>query len=422
MVQVILGIGIFAATLGAILARPARISEAQAALLGAAAMLVTGIVRPEQAVTAVLHDWNVYLFFLGLMISAALAEQAGVFRLLAGYAVRWAGGSTRRLYAAVFAIGVGVTAVLSNDATAILLTPVVAALVLGLDLPPMPFLFATTFIADTASFLLPVSNPINVLVLGEQIDLALFLRFLFVPGVLASATNYLVFAWWFRDDLRGHYDPARWRVVLPNDRSVAHRMLIGLVGLALAYVLGSWMRLPLGLVAVSGALTLGLLAWATGTLTWSTLRRGISWSLFGFLTGMVVIVQGLHELAITERFGALLLALGEGSSFRAILVTAFGAALGSNLINNVPMALVMRATLSDAGLPASQLQALQYATVLGADLGPNVTTVGSLATILWVLQLRRYGITVSLRQYLFLGLLVVPPMLLIGTLMIWLQT
>lgn len=289
MLQVILGIGIFAATLGAILARPARISEAQAALLGAAAMLVTGSVRPEQAVTAVLHDWNVYLFFLGLMISAALAEQAGVFRLLPGYAVRWAGGSTRRLYAAVFAIGVGMTAVLSNDATAILLTPVVATLVLGLDLPPMPFLFATTFIADTASFLLPVSNPINVLVLGEQIDLALFLRFLFVPGVLTSAIDYLVFAWWFRDDQRRHYDPARWRVLLPYDRSVAHRMLIGL---ALAYVFGSWMRLPLGLVAVSGALTLGLLAWATGTLAWSTMRRGISWSLFGFLTGMVVIVQG----------------------------------------------------------------------------------------------------------------------------------
>lgn len=103
-------------------------------------------------------------------------------------------------------------------------------------------------------------------------------------------------------------------------------------------------------------------------------------------------------------------------------MTAFGAALGSNLINNVPMALVVQATLSDAGLPAPQLQALQYATVLGPDLGPNVTTVSSLATILWVLQLRRYGITVSLRQYLFLGLLVVPPMLLIGTLMIWLQT
>jgi len=137
---------------------------------------------------------------------------------------------------------------------------------------------------------------------------------------------------------------------------------------------------------------------------------------------MVVIVQGLHELGITERFGALLLSLGEGSFFRAILETTFGAARGSKLINTVPLTLVMRAALSDAGLPAPQHQALQYATVLGADLGPNVTTVGLLATMLWVLQLRRYGITVSVLQDLFLGLLVVPPMLLIGTLMIWLQT
>jgi arsenical pump membrane protein len=419
--QVVLGLGIFAATLIGIFARPARLSEAHAALLGALAMLLTGIVSPETAAAALYPEWNVYLFFLGLMVTTALAERAGVFTMLARAAAIWANGSSRRLYLMLFLIGALVTAFLSNDATALLLTPVVATLVIQLRLSPVPYLFATTFIADTASFLLPVSNPINVLLLGERIDLPTFFRFLLAPALFAILANYIIFAWWFRQDLRMVYDLARLPVLDSRRQQTARLTLSGLAVLALVEVTAAWYHLPLGPVAVLGACALALLAWRIGQLDWKSLVRGISWSLFGFLTGMVIVVRGLTELGLTERFGTWLLALGAGSTLRAILVTAFGTALGANLINNVPMALVMRAALETSAPATLPQEALRYAALLGADLGPNVTTVGSLATILWVLLLRRYGITVSVRQYILLGFLLVPLLLAAGSLAIWLQ-
>jgi arsenical pump membrane protein len=421
MVQLVLGLGIFLATLVSVLIRPPRLSEAQAALLGAAAMLLVGIVPPGEAITAILREWNVYLFFLGLMVTAALADGAGVFVFLADRAAEVAGGSMRRLYAAVFLVGAGVTAVLSNDATALLLTPIVVAMVQRLHLPALPFLFATTFIADTASFLLPVSNPINVLLLGTEIDLLTFFRFLMLPALASVVINYAVFAWWFADALRGCYRLTPLESRASFDRMATRRMLYGLGVLAVGYVAATWAHVPLGPVALAGALWLGIVATSVGTFDWATVRRGISWSLFGFLTGMVIIVHGLERLGLTSWFGTKLLALGGDSPFRMLLVTAFGTALGSNLINNVPMALVMRAALTKSAPAGVPLEALRYAALLGADLGPNLTIIGSLATILWVLLLRQYGITISVRQYLILGLLVVPAMLLIGVVAIWLQ-
>jgi arsenical pump membrane protein len=377
------------------------------------------------------------------MVTTALAERAGVFTMLARAAAIWANGSSRRLYLMLFLIGALVTAFLSNDATALLLAPVVATLVIQLRLSPVPYLFATRFIADTASFLLPVSNPINVLLLGERIDLPTFFRFLLAPALFAILANYIIFAWWFRHDLRMVYDPAHLPVLNSRRQQIARLTLSGLAVLALVEVTAAWYHLPLGPVADLGACALALLVWRIGQLDWKSLVRGISWSLFGFLTGMVIVVRGLTELGLTECFDTWLLALGAGSTLRAILVTAFGTALGANLINNVPMAslrrpgrcaspsanlinnvpmaLVMRAALETSAPATLPQEALRYAALLGADLGPNVTTVGSLATILWVLLLRRYGITVSVRQYILLGFLLVPLLLAAGSLAIWLQ-
>jgi di/tricarboxylate transporter len=225
----------------------------------------------------------------------------------------------------------------------------------------VPYLFATTFIADTASFLLPVSNPINVLLLGERIDLPTFFRFLLAPALFAILANYFIFAWWFRHDLRMVYDPARLPVLDSRRQQTTRLTLSGLAVLALVEVTAAWYHLPLGPVAVLGACALALLVWRIGQLDWKSVVRGISWSLFGFLTGMVIVVRGLTELGLTERFGTWLLALGAGSTLRAILVTAFGTALGANLINNVPMALVMRAALESSAPATLPQEALRYA-------------------------------------------------------------
>jgi arsenical pump membrane protein len=194
MLHLVIGVLIFSITLGTILIRPYRISEALAAAVGAVLMLLAGILSLPQAFQVVRGEWNIYGFFLGLMTISALADQAGVFNSLAALAGHWAGGSARKLYLGIFLIGALITAMLSNDATALILTPAVYALVTRLRLPALPFMFACTFIADTASFLLPVSNPINILVLDQfGGGLGVFLRYLALPVLFCIVFNIALF-------------------------------------------------------------------------------------------------------------------------------------------------------------------------------------------------------------------------------------
>ncbi|HET9920336.1 MAG TPA: SLC13 family permease, partial [Ktedonobacteraceae bacterium] len=172
-------------TLVGIMTRPFRWNEALIALAGAALLLITGLISPLDALLTLYSDWNVFFFFLGMMSLSALAEAAGLFDWLAAQAARLAGGSSRRLYLNTFLLGCLISMVLSNDATALILTPIVYTLVTRLRLPVLPFLFACTFIADTASFLLPVSNPINIIVLTTfRLDLWTFLRLLLLPSLV----------------------------------------------------------------------------------------------------------------------------------------------------------------------------------------------------------------------------------------------
>lgn len=421
MMRVVLGALIFAATLILIITRPFRLTEAVISAGGGLLMLLVGIVSPGDVVSVLLSQWNIFGFFLGLMLIAAIADSAGVFDTLAYQAARLAGGNSLRLYLAIFAVGALITAFLSNDATALILTPVVYALVTRLRLPVLPFMFACTFIADTASFLLPVSNPINILVLDAfGGDLGAFLRYLALPALVCVALNVGLFTLIFRRSLGARYDVAV--VEAPAlDARFLRAVMGGLLVIALGYVVASAVGVPLSLVALAGSLLLlGCAAWAR-RLDVARWRRDISWSLFVFIAGMFVLVRGVENLGLTAAFGQALLHLAGSSQLGAVALVAGGTALGANLINNVPMALVMISAIHGVGAPAATQTGMVFALILGADLGPNLTTVGSLATILWIVILRRKGLEISTREYVRLGLAVVPVMLALGVLLIWLR-
>ncbi|HAM53828.1 MAG TPA: hypothetical protein DCP92_25200 [Nitrospiraceae bacterium] len=250
----IIGILIFLATLAAIMTRPYRIPEALASVIGAALMLLGGYVHAHEVASLLLREWNVYGFFLGLMAISALADQAGIFEMLAYQAGRWAQGSGLRLYLAVFLSGTLITAFLSNDACALILTPVVYALVTRLRLPVMPFMFACTFIADTASFVFPVGNPINILVLNAfDGGLSTFFRYLLLPSLFCISLNMALFLRLFRRDLRNRYDAADLpEVKLPN-RQFFQFVAGALVLVAAAYVAAAALHFPLSIVALGGA-------------------------------------------------------------------------------------------------------------------------------------------------------------------------
>src|SRR5437764_52835 len=197
-------------TLIGIMLRPFKWNEAMVAMAGAGLLLIIGLINPLDAFTVLLNDWNIFLFFLGMMALSALAEAAGLFDWLAAQSARLAGSSSRRLLLNTFLLGSLISMVLSNDATALVLTPIVYSLVTRLRLPVLPFLFACTFIADTASFLLPVSNPINIIILSRfPLDLWTFLRLLFLPSAVVIAINIGVFFLLYRKQLKRTFDIER---------------------------------------------------------------------------------------------------------------------------------------------------------------------------------------------------------------------
>jgi arsenical pump membrane protein len=411
-------------TLVGIMTRPFRWNESRIAMGGAAALLLLGLIRPADAAFTLLRDWNTFLFFLGMMGLSAMAETAGLFEWLAVQAARLARRSAARLFLNVFLLGTFITMIFSNDATALILTPVVYVLVTRLRLPVLPYMFACTFIADTASFLLPISNPINIIVMSRYpLDLFTFLRLLFLPSLVVIAINIGIFWLLYRSQLKGTFNIDN----LPTaEKSVKHKAyfrytLWVLAIVAPSYVLASAFQFPLSTVAVAGALLLmaGALFWKRTTLL--DAGRGISWSIFGFIAGMFVVVRAIEDSGLTIKLGNLLLHLSGGTSFGAVMVGTFGSALGTNLINNVPMAVVMNSSLGSVQHAAPAIRnGFVAATMFGCDLGPNLTTVGSLATILWLLILRQRDVDVSGLDYFKVGVMVTPVMLFAGALTIWL--
>ncbi len=412
------------ATLIGIMTRPFRWNEAIIAMVGAAVLLILGLITPTDAFLTLFRDWNTFLFFLGMMSLSALAEAAGLFDWLAVQAARLAGQSAARLFLNVFLLGTLISMVLSNDATALILTPIVYVLVTKLRLPVLPYLFACTFIADTASFLLPVSNPINIIIISRfPLDLLTFLRLLFLPSLVVIVINIGIFFLLYRKQLKGAFDIQR---LQSAEQAAKHKAYFRytccvLAAVAVAYVIASAIQLPLSLIALSGAvlLLIGGLSWRRTSLRQTASR--ISWSIFGFIAGMFIVVRAIEDTGLTTVFGNWLIHLSGGTSFGAVMVGTAGAALGTNLINNVPMAVVMLSALGGIQHASPVIQhGFIAATMFGCDLGPNLTTVGSLATVLWLLILRQRNVDVSGLDYFKVGVVVTPLMLLAGALTIWL--
>src|SRR5579872_2827079 len=229
-------IAVASSTLCLVVVRPRGLNEGISALLGAALVVLLGLVSIGDAAHTEASSWNVFLFFLGMMAIAALADQSGVFDLLALSAARLAGGRVVRLYAAIFIAGAVISLLFANDSAALVLTPVVYALVIRLSLDPLPFVFAITFIADTASVGLPVSNPLNVVVVdGFHLTLGSYVAYLWLPALIVVTVNVAAFLVIFRRSLKGRVQP----MAAPPRRGGILATTLTLAAIAVAYLLAS---------------------------------------------------------------------------------------------------------------------------------------------------------------------------------------
>ncbi len=401
---------VFLGTLGLMLARPRQMHEAWATGIGAALMLVLGLETPVQAWQATKQGGDVLFFLFALMLLSGLLDRSGFFDWAAIHAARDANGNGKALYRNVFILGALVTAFLSLDTTAIILTPVVLAFVRRLNLRARPFLLACAFVANTGSLLLPVSNLTNLLFQsGFQISFAAFALRMALPQLIAVAVNYAALYFLFRRELPKTFptdtlpEPKSVLPDVPYFRGATLVLLAVLVG----YFVGSLFHIPPFVIALAGSAL--LLAWGLmRKRVGGDIVKEISWPLFPFVIGLLIVVRGVENLGLA-RFAAHGLSYGHGM-LGTTLISAFGAGLGSNVINNIPMALLSVSVVQQAHqtLPQMPVQPAMYGALLGCNIGPNLTLAGSLATMLVITTARKKGETIGAWDFFKAGAIVTP--------------
>ncbi len=395
------------ASLAGILVRPKRSPEWAWALGGAAALVALGVLSQPAALRAIGRGADVYLFLAGMLVLAETAREAGVFDWLAALAVRASNGSAARLFAIVFVVGIGVTALLSNDATAVVLTPAVAAAARRARTAPLPHLYACAFVANAASFVLPIANPANLVIFGRAMPpLGAWLALFTLPSLAALAATFATLRLWSRRDLASAVavDVA----VVPLGR--AGRVAFGAIGAtAIALAVASSRGFPLGAVtAVAGAVTFLVAAMADRRLVLAPARA--SWGVLVLVAGLFVLVAGLDTTGVLANVRASLVTLARAPAWSAIAAAGLSTAAVSNFTNNLPVGLL-------AGLALETTPHQRYlaaATTIGVDLGPNLAVTGSLATVLWLVALRREAIEVGPWAFVRVGAIVMPPALLLA--------
>ncbi|OAE63794.1 arsenic transporter [Achromobacter mucicolens] len=396
---------IAAATTMAILFRPWRLPEYVWATAGAVALVVLGLLPARQAGSAILEGTDVYLFLIGMMLVAEVARQEGLFDWVAVLAADHAAGSARRLFDLVFLVGTVVTVLLSNDATAVVLTPAVYAVTRVVGAPPLPYLYVCAFIANAASFVLPISNPANLVVFGDRMPaLGPWLAHFALPSALAIGSTYVTLRLVFRHDLRQPLKPSPPLppMTLPL-RMAALGVAITAGTLLITSALGQRLGLP---TLIAGCVSAALVLAVTRS---SPIRliKGVAWGVLPLVAGLFVLVEGMAASGVLQDLANLMRSL---SADAALWAGGVGAALSGNVINNLPAGLMAGTLARMADLPSAATAAL----LIGIDLGPNLSVSGSLATLLWLLAVRREGMHISALSFLRLGIVVMPPALILA--------
>jgi arsenical pump membrane protein len=394
---------------GGVILRPFKLPEAVWAVAGAVLLVAAGLLPARDALHGIARGTDVYLFLLGMMVLAELARLEGLFDWLAVHAAVQARGSAARLFTLIYLVGTLVTIFLSNDATAVVLTPAVAAVARAAKAEnPLPFLLICAFIANAASFVLPISNPANLVIYGNHMPpLLQWLPRYALPSLLSILSTYAVLRLTQDKALRHEIAASVETHSLPVGGKVA---AAGIVVTAIVLMAASAFDWQLGLpTCIAGAITSIAVLLSSRASPWPVLR-GISWGVLPLVAGLFVLVEGLQATGLIARIAALLHTAAQRSEAGAAGATGLSLALACNLLNNLPAGLIAGTAVQSAHASPQ----VTGAVLIGVDLGPNLSVTGSLATILWLSALRRDGQSVGAWAFLKLGMVVMPPALLLA--------
>lgn len=422
----LLALFIFLVTLALVIIQPKGLGIGTSAWLGAGVALLAGVVSLHDIPTVWHIVWDATFTLIALILISLILDAAGFFEWSALHIARWASGRGGLLFVLIVLLGAVIAALFANDGAVLILTPLVIEILRALRFTPaamLAFVMAAGFVADSASLPFKISNLVNIIAANYAgVGFNDYAAVMGWVNLVSVAASLLILLWYFQKDIPSQYDASE--LAEPDsairDPLVFRAGWIVLAGLMVGYLLSQRLQIPTSFITGAGALVLVLLAarehfvgkQERAVIPVWTLFREAPWQVVIFSLGMYLVVYGLRNQGLTAELAAVLEWLSAQGLIAATVGTGFIMAGLSAIMNNLPAVLAGSLAIAQAEISPAMREAMVYANIIGCDLGPKITPIGSLATLLWLHILMQRGMTIGWGQYFRIGIVLTIPVLL----------